>query len=745
MRNDTALKGVRKMMSFYEYITEFTWTYKECRNCHIAIREAKCLQVMSRYQFMPMEEGDLLAGRKKVIEVGLSNEPLLGRSVGFFYDEERADLALDRENADPKEREQVKELLEFWKKEETRYQIRQSYPEDIKQAMPEDIYWAHSEVAFPLYRIVGANMDYDKLLALGLDGLKEEIRRYRSNAEQSGGDAMLYTGMEMAVDVLTSVCMDYAAQAKQKGNAGLSKVLEHIAHKAPETFIEAMQLTWLYSLISGVLNYGRMDDYLGGFLARDLDNGNIDENTALEYIISLWRHIASRNTVFHGRVIIGGRGRKNEEAADKFALLAIEASRIVAEAEPQLSLRFYEGQNPLLYEKALDCIGESKTYPILYNDDVNIPSVKKAFKVDEEEAADYVMFGCGEYIINKKSIGSPNGIINLLKALEITLFNGYDILDNKDRGLKPGSLSDFETFDEFYDAYKKQLRYYIEILARQQKIEYEVVAKTASFLHISMLYDDCLERGRGLLDGGVRYLGGTLETYGNINTVNSLYAIKTVVFDKKLISRETLLKALRSNFNGYEHERRLLAEAEKYGNDLAGVDSLAAEFHEFLCNTVKEQKDKAGLHSYLTVIINNEANTILGRFTAASPDGRFAGEPMANANNPAGGTDRNGITAMLNSLTKLDTSIHAGAVQNMTFSGELFNKHREVLKALLRTYFMKGGQQAMISVLNRGDLEKAMKEPEKYGHIMVRVGGFSARFVTLAEDVQREIASRTLY
>ena len=118
---------------------------------------------------------------------------------------------------------------------------------------------------------------------------------------------------------------------------------------------------------------------------------------------------------------------------------------------------------------------------------------------------------------------------------------------------------------------------------------------------------------------------------------------------------------------------------------------------------------------------------------------------MANGNNPAGGTDKNGVTAMLNSLTKLDTSIHAGAVQNMTFSRELFCEHRDVLKNLLKTYFKKGGQQAMITVLNRDDLENAMKEPEKYGHIMVRVGGFSARFVTLAPDVQKEIASRTLY
>ncbi|MGF7141833.1 pyruvate-formate lyase [Anaerotaenia torta] len=733
------------MLSFYEYLTSFTKTYQEHESSHKAIREAECLKVMSKYQFIPMEQEDLLAGRKRVVEVGFSNEPLLGRSVGYFYDEVRSEEAWIREGCTPEQIGEMKELLEFWKTQETRYRLRQAFPEYMKQALPEDIYWMHSQIAFPLYRVVGAYLDYDKLLALGLGGLKEEIRGYRRAAEASGQKAELYMAMEMALDTLSSVCIQYAKEAEQAGRTQLAEILNKIASQAPETFVEAMQLVWLYALISGVLNYGRMDSYLGEFLVRDYELGRITEEEALRYVQSLWKLIADRNTVFHGRVIIGGKGRKQENAADAFALLAIEASRTVKEIEPQLSLRFYEGQNPLLLEKAYQCISEGRTYPMLYHDEVNIPAVQQAFGVPEEEAVEYMMFGCGEYVINKKSIGSPNGIINLLKALEVTMFNGYDIRDEKDMGLKLGSLTDFETFEEFYRAYQKQLTYYIEILGEQQKLEYDFVAETAPLLYISILFDNCLERGKGVLEGGAKYLGGTLETYGNINTSNSLYAIKEVVYEKKLISRDTLLKAIKADFEGYEKERDILLKAEKYGNDLEGVDSLAVDFHNFLCNKVKEQKDRIGLHSYLVVIINNEANTILGGFTGASADGRRSGEPMANANNPAGGTDQNGLTAMLNSLTKLDTHIHAGAVQNMTLSRELFTQHEDILKCILKTYFTKGGQQAMISVLNRHDLENAMKEPEKYGHLMVRVGGFSARFVTLSPNVQKEIASRTLY
>jgi hypothetical protein len=159
------------VLSFYEYITTFTKTYQDNKSNHIAVREAECLKVMSRYQFLPMKNGDLLAGRKRVVEVGFLSEPLLGRSVGFFYDELRSKEAMEREHCTPEQEQQVIELLDYWRKEETRYQLRQSFPEYMKQALPQDLYWMHSEIAFPLYRIVDAYLDYDKLLTLGLDGL----------------------------------------------------------------------------------------------------------------------------------------------------------------------------------------------------------------------------------------------------------------------------------------------------------------------------------------------------------------------------------------------------------------------------------------------------------------------------------------------------------------------------------------------------------------------------------------------
>ena len=189
----------------------------------------------------------------------------------------------------------------------------------------------------------------------------------------------------------------------------------------------------------------------------------------------------------------------------------------------------------------------------------------------------------------------------------------------------------------------------------------------------------------------------------------------------------------------------MLLSAPKYGNDIEEADSMAARFHEDLCKIVQNAAAKIGLDSYLAVLINNSMNTTFGLTTGASADGRLANTYMANANNPTGGMGKNGITALLNSLVKLRTDLYAGSVQNMRFSKEMFGPLMNKTKMLLKTYFMNGGSQSMITVVDREDLENAIKNPSEYQNLIVRVGGFSARFVDLDKNVQSEILSRTLY
>jgi pyruvate-formate lyase len=222
-------------------------------------------------------------------------------------------------------------------------------------------------------------------------------------------------------------------------------------------------------------------------------------------------------------------------------------------------------------------------------------------------------------------------------------------------------------------------------------------------------------------------------------------AVQKLVFDEKRFTPAELVAMLDADWEGFERERRVFLDAPKYGNDDDDADAMMQRVSEHACRSTMEQAHKVGLDYTLLVNINNFVHVEIGRRTAATPDGRRSGDPIANGGTPTAGNDRSGVTAFLNSIAKPDPTLHAGYVHNMKFGKRMFGEYRERLEALLDVYFSGGGTQAMITAVDRGDLENAMREPEKYRNLIVRVGGFSARFVELEPDLQRDIIKRTFY
>lgn len=699
-------------------------------------REARFLEEQLSFCMLDLRENDLIAGR-------LFEPPLLFApqsnfaGVGYSFDENCVQSMKNDQSLSQEQIDNIDYLCDFWKDKTSRYATCQKYSEEQLALLTYEDCSIAPGIGFPLYRMGGAQMDPKRLLQKGLGGLIFEVDSKNSND--------FYSSLKSVLVSLQKVCLRYADECKKLAQNCLSASrekeltqmyhnLQHIAYHKPDTFWQAIQLVNLFFVASGTFNYGRMDEYLGSYYTNDIDNCRITKEFALSLTKNLWSLIIERHSTWDSRIILGGQDRENLKDADQFALLAIETSRVMRDTIPQLTLRCYSGMNQEVYNKALDSIGEGTTYPLLYNDDVNIPAVAKAFDIDVTTAEKYVPFGCGEYVITNQSFGTPSGAINVLQGLNTTIYQQENSL-----------LERSKNFDEFYNGYLDSLEKIIYLMAEQEKMEYEACSKDAAYLLYSLLYDDCIERGKPVFDGGIRYLGGTLECYGNTNTSDSLTAIKTLVFDKKVITATQLIDALENNFKGYEDIQHLLLQAPKFGNDDSIADSMAVRFHNDLCSRVKDCAKRVGLSSYLAVIINNSMNTTFGLQTGASADGRNANVYLANANNPTGGMDVNGVTAMLNSLVKMNVDIHAGSVQNMRFSKEMFGVFMDKTKALLETYFKNGGSQAMISVLGKHDLENAMKEPQKYGDLIVRVGGFSARFVELPETVQRELISRNLY
>ena len=737
----------------------FTELYQSLENADPVERELKLLRFQFDGMLQDVQEGDLLAGRTRYPLVGFSPEPV---GVGFYHrpngirallnpDQQRFtwnsgtrdDREKDRTRTacvfSKQKQKQVKAMLEFWDKNASRVKVRARYPKEIARILPSDNWSGEAGEAFPLYRLAGLQFDYKPLLKGGINGLQKDILERSPNPH-----GVLAQGFISALDLVCHYAGVYADRTARQADAEVSplrktqlarmsadlRLLQSGA--APQTFRQAVQLVWLYSVLAQVWNYGRLDDALGTFLSNDLDEGRISEEEAVQLLCSWWRLMAAFNNRNNNRIIVGGRGRANEPQADRFALLAMEATLRTHDYQPQLSLRFYKGQNPALYARALDVIGAGCTFPILYDDDVNIPAVMKAHRISREEAVHWLPFGCGEYTLESRSVSTPNGLINLPMVLD-------EVLQKAANG-----AIDASNFEKLFQAYAERVTELMRACAVTQKIQYDVLGEQAPFLLLSILFEDCIARDKGLCQGGIRYLGGTNETYGNITTADAFTAINRLVYKEKKYTLADIARACRENFENDEKLRQDLLAAPKYGNDDDEADSMAVRVHEQVCNATAAQAAPAGLDTYLVVVVNNWGNTILGRFTCASPDGRKAGEPMSNANNPTSGNDRNGTTAFLNSLTKLDPSIHAGAVQNMKFAKSMFTRDRAKTEALLSAYWNKGGQQAMITVVSREDLEAAMREPEKWGHLLVRVGGFSIRFVELPRDVQLDVLRRTL-
>lgn len=724
----------------------YTETHKAASALSKEEREVACLRVLYPALLRSIEPQDLIAGRLDFLPIGFGCVTSVG-GVGHYCVFHK--LTKFKEQLPQSEHPRVDALYAYW----LDHDLKTKY---CKDALKDDIVGMFVDCDYPLIataRLSGMMLDYRTLMKLGIGGLRSRI----TALQKEKGDNAFYRASLECLDLFGTCCdalkekaqrdLTSADAARAADLCRMIDALDKIKSDAPETFYEALQLFWLYALLAGVINYGRMDDVLGTYLKHDLDSGLLNEDEAFRLLRSLWTMIENRRTTVNGRIITGGRGRRYPEAADTFTRIAMKVAQSCRYVEPQFTLRMDRNTPEDIFDAALDTIGQGATYPTLYNDDVNVPAVMHAMRVDETTAEQYVPFGCGEFVIQGQSTGTPNTCINLLKLLQISLNGGIDPMDGVDKsdGVSLLPAEELTSFDSLYAQYKRLLDHYFDLSIAAQKRSYEIMNEEVSFLFTSILMDDCLGRGKALLDGGVRYLGGTNETYGNINASDSLAAIREVVFEKKLTTLPALRDAANADFEGQEWLRRQLWEAPKYGNDDDRADALANDLFQFVANGIRDRGIAAGMQYYLIVISNNQLNTEWGRRTAASYDGRHKGQFMNPANNPQGGANHSGPTAMLNSLAKFDAGLHGGSVQNIKFTPDFFNNRREVIKQMFRVYFARGGCHLMVTVVDHGVLEDAVKHPENYRDLIVRVSGFSAVFVNLEPDIQKELMSRVLY
>ena len=695
---------------------EFTEVYKEHKDSPIAIREAMCLKVQYP-DLMPLPcKNDMYAGRRavkrltymgSVMWMGLPNytpgNPALGKQGGYCFDFS-ALYTMDLSN---EERKILEDLTMFWKTETTMSKTHAK--SELKDGNG----------------FLFAN-DLDTLISGGLPGILNDIKKLPENDFRKG--------LLIAYDVLIDLCKYYIKYAEENGHPDMAKNISAIIERAPETLAEALQLILIFELFTHEHHYEihQLDVALGDIYVKEIDEGKLTEEEAIKQIRAFYEMINQNGEVTVCRLILGGKVRRNAVNADRFIKTALKAEQLHKQVTPQVSLRIFEGMDSEILKLAYDTIAETCSFPLLCNDDAIIPGVAEAYGISIEEANNYYPLGCGEIILAPYSPGILVMGWNVPKTVDagIRAF----VSENPDNSL---------TYDDLYTAVIKQIASDADAKVKYHKQVVDTQNENCTFLPGSFRVKDCLAKGKPLLNGGAKYSGAVIMGHGFTNAADALTAIKHTVYDSKALSLNELFDALDADFMGYEELQKQLISLPKYGNDNNETDIITSGLWRDISVETKKAGEKYGF-DFFTVSSVNPGGYHEGAAMGATADGRKSKMPFAIGNAPTAGADKSGITALMNSVLKTYPA-NGGTMTNFKLSRSFMVDERAKFDALFAAYWADGGMQATITIVNKGDLEAALKEPEKFPNLLVRLGGWTARFVDLEPHIQKEILTRTLY
>ncbi len=592
--------------------------------------------------------------------------------------------------------------------------------------------------------------DYGYLLRRGLRGVLEDIRRYRGRP-LTQVERNFYDAMEITVQGLSTYIARYAEHAGDSLDSGnphydpqalrhIQNACRRLAWEPARTFPEAMQMMWFTMCFVDYDSFGRADQYLLPYYEASRAQGMTDDE-ALLWMKYTWIKIEECNAIL--KMTIGGRKSDGSSAVNPLTYLAMRATREMGFRSPNLALRIRPSDPAELWQEAHCTISTGQGLPALYNDDLIVPMLA-GMGYPEAEALDFCLAGCSQVIFGGRSnFACDVGCYNLLKALELTLHDGYDILLGQQVGPRTGSAANLDSYEKLKRAYNRQMRFMTRLGVSINDKDTYLRQREGACVR-SLLVMDCLERGRGIFHGGARFYNIENEACGITNTANALYALKKLIYEEQALPLGQLVAILDSDWQGQESLRlRFKNRAAKFGNGHAEVDTLRAEIAADWYKELQQYPAVLGGFHWPgeVVFVYHEQH---GAHTAASPDGRRSGEPLASSAGATSGTDVSGPTALMNSMLKIpQEQCRTCCVLNLRFSKKLWTRDPEALQSLLRSYFAQGGFQAQVNLVSRDELLAARKNPEQYADLIVRVGGFSDYYVRLSEKLQEEILERT--
>ena len=632
-------------------------------------------------------------------------------------------------------------------------------------------------------------VDYGQMLRVGLKDYerraKEKLDALDLTDYQNIKKSYFYRGILIVVEAVRSFAGRYAALAEETaaGEADparkaelleMSRILNKVPYEPAQTLREAVQSIWLIHLVLQLesnghsLSYGRMDQYLDPYYEEDLKNGRIDGDQACELMTNLWLKTYTINKIrswshtqfsagspLYQNVTIGGQTKDGQDAVNPMSSPILKSVAQCHLTQPNLTVRYHHGLSDAFMRECMDVVASGFGMPAFNDDEVIIPSfIKKGVK--PEDAYNYSAIGCVETAVPGKWGYRCTGMsfLNFPKALLIAMNDGVDPSSGVKLCDGIGHFRDFTSFDQVLECWDKVIRE----MCRQCTIidatcDMVLEEDTADIL-CSALTDDCIERGLNMKEGGAVYDFISDLQVGIANLADSLAAMKQVVFEERQVTPAQLWDALMNDFAGEDGEklRRLLQNAPKYGNDDDYVDRLVVDAYDVYIDEMKKYHNTrwgrgpiGGIYYAGTSSIS--ANVPQGAGTLATPDGRKAGEPLAEGCSPSHAADKNGPTAVFKSVSKLPTEeITGGVLLNQKVTPQILNRdgNKEKLIMLLRTFFNRlHGYHVQFNVVSRETLIDAQKHPEKHRDLIVRVAGYSAFFNVLSKKTQDDIIERT--
>ena len=800
-----------------------TESYKETEDQPIITRRAKAFSHILHNIPIIIRDEELIVGSNSIAPRGCQTFP----EFSFQWLEDELDTVETR-IADPfyiseQAKADLREVHKYWKGKTTSELATAYMAPEALCAIDHNIFTPGNY----FYNGVGhVTVKYWEVLEIGYEGIMAKAQAELDHCNVGDGDYAERSRFLEAVIMSCQAVIDYANRYAKLALEMAEKCTDpqrkaellviasncsKVPAKGATNFWEACQSFWFVQQLLQMessghsISPGRFDQYMYPYYKKDIESGAITRTAAQELIDCIWVKLNDLNKVrdaasaegFAGyslfqNLIVGGQNKDGEDVTNDLSFMCIEASMHVHLPAPSLSIRVWNGSPHDLLIKAAELTRTGIGLPAYYNDEVIIPALQNR-GLSLADAREYNIIGCVEPQKAGKTEGWHDAaFFNMCRPLELVFANGMD--QGEMVGIPTGDVTKMETFDEFYDAYKKQMEYCISLLVNADNAIDVAHAKRCPLPFLSSMIDDCIKRGKTVQEGGAVYNFTGPQGFGIANMADSLYAIRQLVYQEKKFTMEELKEALAWNYGKgldeqsvrdittgilremtesgakvdadtaaavlksvmnaqmspekmarYQEIHDMIAEVPKFGNDLPEVDYFARDVAYTYTRPLQNFKNPRG-GQYQAGLYPVSANVPLGGQTGATPDGRYAHTPVADGVSPSAGKDVNGPTAAASSVAKLDHFIVSnGTLFNQKFHPSALSGREGLEKfvALIRSYFDQKGMHMQFNVVSRETLLDAQAHPENYKHLVVRVAGYSALFTTLSKSLQDDIIRRT--